>query len=172
MPAGPAVNSMLEGIVSTLTNNQISTSYPQSMTFWLRAMKECINFNARFVEDDHVIGVSVTLDGTTGSSSTIKADATWVYGFFALSTDTTENVAILANSATFNPGTTALDYMGVVLTPIAAGTTPAASGLVWFPYFYADVAIEAFGLARSDYDTTCSTTATNFMNAWVVYRNQ
>ena len=172
MPAANAMNQMLEGIVGTLANNQLASGYPQALTFWLRAMKECINFNGRFIEDDHVLGVAATLDGTTGSSTTIKSDQTWAYGMLAISTDTTENVAILANHATFNPGTTALDYMGVIVLPVAAATTPAAGGLVWFPNFNADVAIEAFGTARSDYDTTASTSATNFMNAWVVYRNQ
>ena len=90
----------------------------------------------------------------------------------AVSTDTVEDVAILVNHATFNPGTTALDYMGVIVLPAAAATTPAAGGLVWFPYFHADAAIEAFGANRSDYDTVCGTTSTNFMTAWVPYRNQ
>src|SRR3972149_2724611 len=164
-----ALNQILEGLVGTLSGDQLASAYPQSLTFWLRAMKEAINFNGRFIEDDHVLGVAASLDGTTGSSTTIKSDATWAYGMLSTSTDVQENVAILVNHATFNPGTTALDYMGVVVLPTAAATTPTAAGLVWFPYFYADAAIEAFGTYRSDYDTT-AVAAT--MNAWGPYRNQ
>ena len=158
-----AMNQILEGIVGTLANNQLASAYPQSLTFWLRAMKECINFNGRFVEDGHVLGIAVGVAGTTNGTA-VKADATWVYGMLAVSTDTAENVALLTNHATFNPGTTALDYMATVILPAAAATTPVASGLVWFPYWHADAAVHAFGVNRSDYDTAATAST---VNVWV-----
>lgn len=164
----PAINPIIEGIVGTIANNQLASSYPQSLTFWLRAIKECINFNSRFVEDDHVLGIAVGVDGTTNGTE-IKATASWVYGILATSIDTTENVALVTNHATFNPATTALDYMATLLLPIAAATTPVASGLVWFPYWYADVAVHAFGVARVDYNAAA---AASTMNVWTPYRNQ
>ena len=162
----PAINAILEGIVGTIAKDQLS--YPQSLTFWLRAMKECINFNGRFIEDDHVLGVAVGVDGTTNGTE-IKSDATWVYGALATNIDTDENIALITNHATFNPGTTALDYVYAILLPAAAATTPTAAGIVSFPNWYCDAAVHAFGVQRSDYDTAATAST---VNVWVPYRNQ
>lgn len=163
-----ALNQMLEGIVGTIAKDQLASAYPQSLTFWLRAMKESINFNGRFIEDDHVLGIAVGVAGTT-NGTTIKASETWVYGGLAVSTDTVNDVALLINHATFNPGTTALDYHGVIDLPVAAATTPVAAGLVWFPYEHFDVGVYAFGVNYSDFDTAATAST---VNVWTPYRNQ
>lgn len=163
-----AMNQILEGVVGHLTNNQLS--YPQSLTFWLRAMKEAVNFNGRFIEDDHVLGVLAGADGTTGNGTgNIKDTASWVYGMLATSIDAQANVALLVNDKSFNPATTALDYHGVLYLPTAAATTPTAAGLVWFPNEYMDTCIQVNATYHSDYGTTA---VASTVNIWVPYRNQ
>ena len=161
-----AMNQILEGLVGTIANDQLS--YPQSLTFWLRAMKECVNFNGRFVEDDHVLGVAPGVDGTTNGTA-VKGDATWLYGALGTNIDTDWNIGLITNHATFNPGTTALDYVVALSLPAAASTTPTASGCVFFPFWYCDAAVGAFGVQQSDYDTAASAST---VNLWIPYRNQ
>ena len=161
-----AINQILEGLVGTLTAG--ITNYPQSLTYWLRAMKESINFNGRFVEDDHVLGIAAGVDGTTNGTA-IKASATYVYGMLATNIDTAVNVAFIANVATFNPATTALDFHGVVYLPTATSTAPTATGLVWFPYEYMDTGVYGFGVNESDYGTAASAST---VNIWTPYRNE
>ena len=163
-----AINPILEGIVGTIASGQLASAYPQSLTFWLRAIKECINFNARFVEDDHILGIAAGVNGTTNGTA-VKASATFVYGALATSTDPVANVALLSNHATFNPGTTALSYVEVLDLPAAAATTPVASGVVSFPFFNYSVGVYAFGVNKSDYNTAA---AANTVNVWVPYRNE
>lgn len=161
-----AINQVLEGIVGTLANDQLG--YPQALTPWLRGMKECINFNGRFIEDDHVLGVAVGVTEAT-NGTTVKASESWVYGMLATSIDVQANVAILSNVGTFNPGTTALDYHGVVYLQTAAAGTPVAGGLVWYPHEYFDVGVYAHGVQHVDYNGAVVAAT---MNVWVPYRNQ
>lgn len=163
-----AVNAVLEGLVGNTIMATGQLNEPQAMTVWLRAMKETVLYNGRMIEDDHVIESAVGIDGTT-NGTTINAAASWVYGWIATSTDAQANVALLTNVATFNPGTTALDYHGVLYLPTAAAGTPATAAQIWFPHEYFDVGIYANGVYHSNFDTTA---VASTMNCWTVRRNQ
>ena len=140
-----AVSQVLEGLVGSIGSSKLGN--PQALTLWLKAMKECVNFNGRFIEDDHVIDVTADTDE---SEDTIQAAATWQYGYFAKSTDDAAQVVQMWDVATPTPGTTQTGQHGTVQLALGAATTPVVGGVVWFPYEY-------FG-------TTCLVSSTDHAN--------
>jgi hypothetical protein len=158
------MNQVLEGVIGSLPSGKLGN--PQAMNVWLRAMKDNISFNSRFIENDHVL---TAVAGIADASDAVKASESWLYGWFATSIDVQANVALTSNVSTFDPGTTALDYHGVIYLATAASTTPTIGGQIWFPFQYFDVGIYGDAVYHSNYDTT-AVAAT--VNGYWVYRNQ
>ena len=159
-----AVAQVLEGIVGSSGSSKLG--YPQAMTPWLRAMKECINFNGRFIEDDHVIDVFTDVDEV---EQTIQGAATYLYGVMAKSTDDAAQVVQLWDVATPTPGTTQTGQHGTIQLALGAATTPVVGGVVWFPYEYFGTTCLISSTDHADYATA---PATDTVTTWSVRRNQ
>ena len=159
-----AVQAVAEGLVGHFTNNQLGE--PQSLTYWLRGLKEVVGYNARMIEDDHTIDAFSDADQT---EDTIQAADTWIYGMVAISTETSAMVVQLWDVATPTPGTTATGHHGSLRLAAAAATTPVAGGVLWYPYEFFDTTSLISSTAHSDYATG---SGTNLTQAWTFRRTQ
>lgn len=167
-----ALFPIMEGIVSTLGKG--GNPYAQSLTPWLRGMKETINLAARFVENDFVFYVSA---GLTDTEVAVTADgAKWVYGLLLKSVETVAHSVYTLDKAAataYVPGTTAEGatvYHGPIFyAPIAAATTPVVMGQAFFPYHYFALGVSAVSVDVSD-QATGSTAST--VNLYTFARNQ
>lgn len=160
----PAVMAVAEGLVGSIPKDQLGE--PQSMTCWLRGLKEILFYNARMIEDDHTIDVFADPDET---EDTIQAADTWIYGFMAYSTATVALVVQLWDVATPTPGTTATGQHGTLRLGAAAAGTPYAGGVLWAPYQFFDTTSLISSTAHSDYATG---SGTNLTRAWTFRRTQ
>lgn len=159
-----AIYPLIEGMLSTTTRSKLG--YPQAMTAWLRGAKELINFNARFIEDDHLLDVNTDTDET---EDTIQGAETWVYGFMATSIDTAAQVVQMWDVATPTPGTTQTGQHGTLQLALGAATTPVIGGVLWAPYQYFGTTCLISSTDHSDYATG---PGANTIVTYVLRRNQ
>lgn len=168
-----ALYPILEGIVST--TGKSSNPYAQSLTPWLRALKESMNLAARLVENDFVFYLTAGADATEDPIGS-DGDA-WIYGMLVRSIeDVAHSVYLLdaVDATAYVPGTTAEGatiYHGPTINlPAAASTsTPVVMGHVFFPYAFFELGVQIVSVDTSDQST--GSTAT-YVNAYTIHRNQ
>jgi hypothetical protein len=150
----------LEGVTSNvLTGGGIL--YPQSISGWLRAMKENVQFHARNIGETMVLGIFGSLSATEEAVST---GAINVLGFVGQNTDSVANLIVLENDQTSGMGAV-ITHLGATYYKAAAATTPVQVGVVWFPYntIFTELAMAGVGV-----DMTTLATA-NTLKCWMVY---
>jgi len=168
-----ALFPIVEGIVST--TGQGSNPYAQSLTPWLRALKESINLAARLVENDFLFYLTA---GVNDTEDPIGSDGdAWLYGMLVRSIENVAHSVYLldaVDATAYVPGTTAEGatiYHGPTMNlPAAASTsTPVVFGQVFFPYAFFELGVQVVSVDTSD-QSTGSTSA--YVNVYTFHRNQ
>jgi len=151
-----AVSKMAEGIVSWAVGSGIAAD-AQSLSFWLRALKENAQYGAKFITNDFVVDMSQAM---TATAVEINAAASYVLGAIGWNKKTSAVVIDGFNKSTPTPGTdTSLyTFFKLYLAATSATTAPTINSAVWFPYLYFSSKYDVTACLASD-DATGVTAA-------------
>jgi hypothetical protein len=149
----PAMFQIAEGVVGSFGANMLN--YPQSLTFWLRGLKEIVDFNTRKVSSDHTLSVFADADDT---EEAVQSDGVLnVYGVLCKTVHAAAVVVQLWDKATgagnVVPGTTATGQQGTVYLPLGAASTAAVGATLWYPYQYFTTGCQVTATLASDFAT-------------------